>query len=112
MLHGWLRSGNCTARVEAWREPAEDYAVGEFRLWFWNWGCERRFVVICERLREEKDSLGRKLFDVSGYIFRIFVINREEALEQVWGCYNRRADTEKQIAELKYDLAADDFCLH
>jgi hypothetical protein len=25
--------------------------------------------------------------------------------------YNRRADLENRIAELKHDLAADDFCL-
>jgi Transposase DDE domain group 1 len=89
-----------------------DYTVGQFRLRLWNWERERRFVVTRERLREEKHSLGRKLFDLPGYTFRIFVTNREEAPEEVWRDYNRRADVEKRIAELKYDLAADDFCLH
>jgi hypothetical protein len=109
-LTPWLK--RAAARVETWRELDEDYAVGEFPLRLWNWERERRFVVIRERLREEKHSLGRKLFDVPGYTFRIFVTNREEAPEEVWRDYNRRADVEKRIAELKYDLAADDFCLH
>lgn len=109
-LTPWLK--RTAARVETWRELDEDYAVGEFRLRLWNWERERRFVVIRERLREEKHSLGRKLFDVPGYTFRIFVTNREEAPEEVWRDYNQRANVEKRIAELKYDLAADDFCLH
>jgi len=32
-------------------------------------------------------------------------------LELIWCDYNERADFENQIAELKDDLAADDFCL-
>jgi hypothetical protein len=31
--------------------------------------------------------------------------------ELIWRHYNQRADVENLIAELKYDLAADDFCL-
>jgi len=106
----WLK--RAAARVAAWHELDEDYAAGEFRLRLWTWERERRFVVIRERVREEKHSLGRKLFDVPGYTFRIFVTNRSEAPEELWRDYNRRADVEKRIAELKYDLAADDFCLH
>ena len=109
-LTPWLK--RAAARVETWRELDEDYAVGEFPLRLWNWERERRFVVIRERLREEKPSRGRKLFDVPGYTFQTFVTHREEAPEEVWRDYNRRADVEKRIAEWKYDLAADDFCLH
>lgn len=106
----WLK--RAAARVEAWRELDEDYAVGEFCLRLWNWERERRFVVIRERVREEKHSLGRKLLEVPGYTFRVLVTNRSDPPEEVWRDYNRRADVEKRIAELKYDLAADDFCLH
>jgi hypothetical protein len=31
--------------------------------------------------------------------------------KEIWRDYNRRADVENRIAELKHDLAADDFCL-
>jgi hypothetical protein len=94
------------------QELGADYAAGEFRLRLWHWERERRFVVIRERVCEEKRSLGRKLLEVPGYTFRVFVTSCEDRPEGVWRDYNRRADVEKRIAELKYDLAADDFCLH
>ena len=71
----------------------------------------RRFVVIREQLRAERASLGRKLLDVPGYTFRVFVTNFALPPEEIWRDYNRRADMENRIAELKHDLAADDFCL-
>ena len=47
-----------------------------------------------------------------GYTFRLFVTNLSAPSEEIWRDYNRRADMENRIAELKHDLAADDFCLH
>jgi hypothetical protein len=43
----------------------------------------------------------------------LFVFSTSFALppEELWRDYNRRADMENRIAELKHDLAADDFCL-
>ncbi|MBV8808425.1 MAG: hypothetical protein JO033_07090 [Acidobacteriaceae bacterium] len=34
-----------------------------------------------------------------------------QAAEEVWRDYNRRADMENRIAELKHDLGADGFCM-
>jgi hypothetical protein len=62
-------------------------------------------------LQESKRSLGRKLFDIPGYTFRVFVTNRAEAPEEIWRDYYQRACVEQRIEELKSDLAADDFCL-
>lgn len=53
---------------------------------------------------------GRKLIDVPGYTFRIFVTSSDAAPEEIWRDYNRRADMENRIAELKHDLGADGFC--
>ena len=50
-----------------------NYAAGEFRLKLFGWTTERRFVVIRERERESRATVGRKLIDVPGYTFRIFV---------------------------------------
>ena len=47
-----------------------------------------------------------------GYAFRVFVTSLSCSPEEEWRDYNKRADIEKRIGELKYDLAADDFCLH
>ena len=56
-------------------------------------------------------SVGRNLIHVPGYTFRIFATNRDDAPELVWRDYNRRADMENRIAELKHDLGIDHFCL-
>ena len=97
--------------VPQWRELDENFAAGEFRLKLHGWQLERRFVVIRERERESRDSVGRKLIDVPGYTFRIFVTTCAKAPEEIWRDYNRRADMETRIAELKHDLGADGFCL-
>jgi hypothetical protein len=105
----WLKRE--AARVVEWRALDPYYAVGEFSLQLFGWDRPRRFVVIREQLRAERASLGRKLLEVPGYTFRIFVTNLPLSGEEVWRDYNRRADVENRIAELKHDLAADDFCL-
>jgi hypothetical protein len=89
----------------------EIYSVGEFRVQLLGWQNPRRFVVVRELLRENRKPVGRKLLDVPGYTFRIFVTNRGDAPEEIWRDYNRRADMENRIAELKHDLGADGFCL-
>src|ERR1017187_845110 len=100
-----------TARITTWRALDAHYAVVEFHLQLFGWDRPRRFVVIGEQLRAERASLGRKLLDVPGYTFRLLVTNLSAPPEQIWRDYNHRADMENRIAELKHDLAADDFCL-
>src|SRR5579863_7064735 len=97
--------------VEHWTSLDDDYAVGQFRLQLCGWELARRFVVVRERERERRGTKGRKLMDVPGYTFRVFVTTRSDAEEEIWRDYNRRADMENRIAELKHDLAADRFCL-
>ncbi|MDQ3173633.1 MAG: IS1380 family transposase [Acidobacteriota bacterium] len=108
-LTSWLKRE--AARVRDWRQLDENYAVGEFQLRLSTWTKARRFVVVRERIREQKGAAGRKLIDVPGYTFRLFVTSRREVPEEIWRDYNKRAEMENRIAELKYDLAADDFCL-
>jgi len=108
-LTKWVK--RAAQRVEQWCELDENFAVGEFRLRLHGWEVERRFVVVRERMREGRDSVGRKLIDVPGYSFRIFVTSCPDAPEQIWRNYNGRADIENRIAELKHDLGAGGFCL-
>lgn len=108
-LTRWLKRE--AARIGQWRALDAHYAVGEFHLQLFGWDRPRRFVVIREQLRAERPSLGRKLLDVPGYTFRLFVTNLAAPPEDIWRDYNRRADMENRIAELKHDLAADEFCL-
>lgn len=108
-LTPWLK--RAAARVQEWRQLDENYAVGEFQLTLSSWTKQRRFVVVRERIRERKGAAGRRLIEIPGYTFRLFVTSRAEVPEEIWRDYNQRADMENRIAELKHDLAADDFCL-
>ncbi len=105
----WLKRE--AAHISQWRALDETYAVGEFRLQLLGWEQGRRFVVVREQIQERKPSLGRKLFEVPGYTFRMFVTNLADPPEEIWRDYNQRACMEQRIEELKSDLAADDFCL-
>jgi DNA-directed RNA polymerase subunit N (RpoN/RPB10) len=108
-LTKWVK--RAAQRVEQWTALDDCFAVGEFHLQLHGWNVARRFVVIREREREDRDSVGRRLIDVPGYTFRVFVTSCAKAPEEIWRDYNRRADMENQIAELKHDLGADGFCL-
>jgi hypothetical protein len=108
-LTKWVK--RAAQAVEHWVALDDHFAAGEFRLRLHGWNVERRFVVIRERVRESRDSVGRKLIDVPGYTFRLFVTSCSVPPEEIWRDYNRRADMENRIAELKNDLGADGFCL-
>jgi hypothetical protein len=108
-LTKWVQ--RAAQRVEQWQELDENYALGQFRLRLCTWKTERRFIAVRERVREARHSVGRKLIDVPGYTFRVFVTSQTQAAEEVWRDYNRRADVENRIAELQHDLGADGFCI-
>jgi len=108
-LTRWLKRE--AARVQEWRALDANYAVGEFQLQLWGWDRARRFVVVREQLRERERSLGRKLIEVPGYTFRLFVTNLPNSPEEIWRDYNQRACVEQRREELKSDLAVDGFCL-
>jgi hypothetical protein len=97
--------------IQNWTAIDENHAVGEFRAQLFGWSTARRLVVLRERVREDKEALGRKLIDVPGYTFRVWVTNRGEGALELWRDYNGRATIEQRIEELKNDLAANGFCL-
>src|SRR5215469_18119071 len=98
-------------QITEWQALDAIYSVSEFRFKLWNWKMQRRFVVVREQLQTTKPAVGRKLIDLPGYVFRVFVTNREDAALEVWRDYNGRAAVECRIDELKNELAADHFCL-
>jgi len=98
------------ASIQNWQEVDEHYAMGEFTARLQGWSAERRFVVVRERVREDKAAVGRKLIDVPGYTFRVWVTNRTESPLELWRDYNQRACVEQRIEELKNDLGAPGFC--
>jgi len=108
-MRKWLRRE--AARVSEWERLDENYSTGEFRLQWLGWDRARRFVVVRERLREEKRSPGRRLLEAPGYTFRLLVTSCTGLPAELGRDYHQRADVEKRLEELPYDLAADDFCL-
>lgn len=99
------------AGIQEWTAIDEHHDAGEFTVQLFGWSKVRRFVVVRERVREEKAAVGRRLLDVPGYTFRVWVTNRAESAVELWRDYNGRACVEQRIEELKHDLAADGFCL-
>ena len=100
------------AGIKEWTVIDEYHDAGEFTVQLFGWTKARRFVVVRERVRENKAAVGRRLLDVPGYTFRVWVTNRRESAVELWRDYNGRACVEQRIEELKHDLAADGFCLH
>ena len=101
-LTKWVK--RAAQRVTQYTLLEDNFAVGEFRLKLYGWSVERRFVVVREQVRENRDSVGRELIDVPGYTFRVFVTSCADPPEEIWRDYTRRADMENRIAELKHDL--------
>jgi hypothetical protein len=99
------------AAIKEWTAIDDHHDAGEFRVQLLGWSKARRFVVVRERVREDQVAVGRRLIDVPGYTFRVWVTNRSEAAPELWRDYNGRACVEQRIEELKHDLAADGFCL-
>jgi hypothetical protein len=98
-------------RIVQWRALDENYAVGECAIKLMGWSRPRRFVAVRERIRNSKASVGKKLIDIPEYTFRVLTTSLTAPAEEIWRDYNRRADMENRIAELKHDLGADRFCL-
>ena len=107
-LTRWVKSElHC---IKEWKELDDVHSVAEFNLKLCGWKRDRHFAVVREQV-QDKPSLGKRLIDIPEYTFRVFVTSLSLPPEEVWREYNKRADMEKRIGELKYDLAADDFCM-
>ena len=97
--------------VSDWHDLDETYSSATFHRSLMGWTKARKFVVIRELKKPGKEAVGRMLFDIPQYTFRVFVTNRDEDPVEIWRTYNGRALIEKRINELKADLAVDDFCM-
>lgn len=93
--------------LTAWT-PVKGAELGEFTVQLPAASRPRRFIVVRLRLPDPRE---RRLLDVPGYDYRVFVTNRAEPAEWVWHHYDERAAIEPRFSELKTDLGADDFCL-
>jgi hypothetical protein len=99
------------AGLAQWTPIDDNYAWARFSLKLHGWPAPREFFAIRERLRENKGAVGRRLIDVEGYTFRVFVTNRQGDAAELWRDSTPRACVEQHIEELKNDVQADGFCM-
>jgi hypothetical protein len=72
------------------------------------------FTPLCgvrEKIQSNKAAVGRKLIDVPGYVFRVFVTNRPIRCWKSGAIITAELRWKCRIDELKNELAADRFCL-
>jgi hypothetical protein len=99
------------AGLATWTRIDDNYAWARFTLQLQGWSKPREFFAIRELVRENKNAVGRRLIEVDGYVYRVFVTNRQGDGAELWRDYNQRACIEQHIEELKNDLQADGFCM-
>lgn len=99
------------AGIKDWTIIDADLAIAQLHLQLLGWSRARRFVVVRQRIREDQATFGRRLLEVPGYTFRMWVTNRSDSALELWHDYNGRACVEQRIEELKHDLSVHSFCL-
>jgi hypothetical protein len=83
-----------------------------------SWDKPRRIVGIRQQIAKRAQAKGRTLSlfaddpDQRGYRYGALITDMALPAQQVWRTYRGRSDCENRIKELKYDFAADSFCLN
>ena len=82
-----------------------------------SWPHPRTVVGIRQHVNQRANAKGKTLSlfaddpAIGQYRFGALVTNTPLPAQEVWRTYRGRADCENRIKELKYDFAADSFCL-
>ena len=83
-----------------------------------SWTKPRRVVGIRQHIQRREEAKGKtlSLFADDPYLgqyrFSALVTDLTLPAQEIWRSYRGRADCENRIKELKYDFAADSFCLN
>lgn len=109
-----LRATAALARVASSWEPSAwgaveletegEVQVASFLWWRSSWSRPRTVVAVRKR---ERESLQGRLFDEHGWAYSLFVTNLDWDPEEVARFYDKRADVERTVCELRHDLAVD-----
>jgi hypothetical protein len=96
--------------------PIDDgYWTASFDYQGKGWSKPRRMVVVRKDTGKHPDTGGKLLFpeiqEFEKYKYAAFATNVEFSAELVWQLYNKRADCENRIRELKYDYGIEGFCM-
>jgi len=97
-----------TRGASAWRTLELEHE-GEVQVTSFVWqrpSWSRPRAVVAMRKRE-LDTVQGRLFDEHGWSYSLFVTDRDWPAEQVARFYDKRADIERTVCELRNDLAVD-----
>lgn len=102
-----------------WEKVDEDIFVSEFLFKHDDekWTQERRYVVVKQKVKENKVPPGKMLSlfpeedEISGYRFGAYITTFKEEPVKIWRKYRLRADDENRIKENKNDFGLEGFCL-
>ncbi len=98
-----------------WFPQGDGYWVTSFPYQANGWESSRRMVVVRKDTGIHSETGGKLLFpeieEFEKYKYAAFVTNLDLSAEIVWQLYNKRADCENRIRELRYDYGIDGFCM-
>jgi len=99
----------------AWFPQDDGYWTSSFQYKAYGWDAPRRVVVVRKDARKHPSTGGKLLFpeieEFERYKYAAFVTNMDLSAELIWHLYNKRADCENRIRELRNDYGIDGFCM-
>jgi hypothetical protein len=99
-------------QCEDFQSISSHYAAAEICVPLPKWEKGRRFVFIRETL-EPKETNGQCCLDLPTYEYQAIVTSMDDlTAEEVWHEYNKRANIENKIDELKVGLGVDQMSQH
>jgi hypothetical protein len=100
---------------KSWFPQDDGYWTTSFQYKAHGWDAPRRMVVVRKDVRKHPSTGGRLLFpkikEFERYRYAAFVTNMDLSAELIWHLYNKRADCENRIRELRNDYGIDGFCV-
>ena len=99
----------------AWFPQDDGYWTTSFEYKAHGWTSPRRIVVVRKDTWKQSRTGGKLLFpdieEFERYKYVAFVTNMDLSAEMIWHLYNKRADCENRIRELRNDYGIDGFCM-
>ena len=101
--------------MRAWFPKGDGYWTTSFDYQAKGWDMPRRMVVVRKDIGSHPETGGRLLFpeieEFEQYKYAAYVTNMDLSAEMIWHLYNKRADCENRIRELRNDYGIDGFCM-
>ena len=98
-----------------WFPQGDGYWTTNFMYQAAGWSKPRKIVVVRKDCAVNPNTGGKLLFpeieEFESFKYSAFVTNVEFSDEMIWHLYNRRADCENRIKELKYEYGIEGFCM-